>query len=42
MKRKNEKMKDHMEHEAVITQLFKLISPNYMQWKHCEITVVTI
>ena len=40
MERKNEKMKDHME-KAVITQLFKLISPNYMQWKHCEITVVS-
>ena len=40
MKRKNEKMKDHME-KTVITPLFKLISPNYMQWKHCEI-IVTI
>ena len=38
MKRKIEKMKDYME-KTVITPLFKLISPNYMQWKHCEITV---
>ena len=38
MKRKNKKMKDHME-KTVITPLFKWISPNYMQWKHCEITV---